>query len=102
MSAVVKVFMPEASVEADSGEHRANKEQADGGKLEGLLDPVGAEAQAEHDGGGPEGRAPCPARGEQVAGDVLNPAVRAEFDSADEGVRHEEHEEQESNRSRTW
>ena len=54
---------------------------------------MSAETQAEHDCGGPEEECFALFRGEQVAGDVLNPAVRAEFDCTDEGVSHEEHKE---------
>jgi hypothetical protein len=81
-------------VEADEGENRADEEQADGGELELGLNEVGAEAQEEHDGGGPDEEGLALLRGEEVAGDVLNPAVGAEFDRADEGVSDEEDKEQ--------
>jgi len=40
--------------EADEGDHRTGEEQTDGGEFQFCLKPMGAEAQAEHDGGCPE------------------------------------------------
>ena len=54
-----------------------------------------AEAQAEHEQRGEDEEDLALFRGEDVAGDVLNPAVRAELHGADEGVGDEEDEEQE-------
>ena len=56
---------------------------------------MGAEAQAEHDGRGPDEEHLALLGGEEVAGDGFDPAVGAEFDRADEGVGQEQHEEQE-------
>ena len=51
-----------------------------------LLDEMGAEAQREHEQGGEDEEDLALRRREDVAGDVLNPAIGAEFDGADEGM----------------
>ena len=56
---------------------------------------MGAEAQAEHDGRGPDEEHLALLGGEEVAGDGFDPAVGAEFDRADDGVGEEEHEQEE-------
>ena len=81
-------------IQADAGDDRADEQQADRRKLQRSFDEVGTEAQAEHDGRSPDEQILALLRGEQVAGDVLNPAVGAEFDGADQGVRDEQDEQQ--------
>ena len=51
--------------------------------------------QREHDERGDDEQDLAFARGQDVAGDVLNPAVGAELDRADQQVRDEQHEQQE-------
>ncbi len=58
-----------------------------------MFDEVSAEAQTEHDGGGVEEQELPLVRSEEVSGDAFDPAIGAEFDGADEGVRDEKDEE---------
>ena len=89
-----EVLHAAGEVQADVGEHSANEEEADGGELQLGFNEVGAEAEGEHDGGGPDEEGLALFGREEVAGDVLDPAVGAEFDRADEGVGDEEDEEE--------
>ena len=61
----------------------ADEEQADRRELEVLLDEVGAEAQREHQQRREHEQDLALRRRQDVAGDVLNPAVGAELDRAD-------------------
>ena len=55
----------------------------------------GAEAKREHDERRVEEEQFAFSRGEEVARDIFDPGIRAEFDRADEGVGEEEDEEEE-------
>src|SRR5690606_22790072 len=66
----------------------------DRGELELALDPVGAEAQAEHHRAGEDEEHLAEARSEDGAVDVFDPRVGAELERAEDGVGDEEDEEQ--------
>ena len=65
-----------------------------GESFEVLLDEVGAEAQREHQQRREHEEDLALRRRQDVAGDVLNPAVGAELDRADQRVGDEQHEQQ--------
>jgi hypothetical protein len=86
--------IPGRQVQTDAGENGTGQQDSHGRESEALFNEVRAEPQEEHQQRSVHEEQLAFAGAQDIAGDVLNPTVGAEFDGANQGVGDEEHEEQ--------
>ncbi len=82
------------NVQADAGKDRADQQDTYRGKLQLALDEMRAEAKTEHDGRGPHEEELALLRGQDIARDVLDPAIGTELNRTHEGMRDKQAEQQ--------